>query len=80
MWDCSQDLKQVMRSNDTYSDINWWRCSVNVPASYNNKGGWLTLWESEDMAAFPERIKEFDESLAELDQDSLKTCKDVIFI
>jgi hypothetical protein len=79
IWDSSSDLKQVMALTDS-SDINWWRCSVNVPASDKTKGGWLTLWESEDMDGHSDIIKEFDDSLAELDQDSLKSCKDVIVI
>lgn len=81
LWDSSQDLKEVMKSPENpNSDIDWFRLSVKVPANEKHKAGWFPLWVSEDMAVYPERIKEFDESLAELDQDSMKSCKDVIFI
>lgn len=79
-WGCSRDLSQVMKAPETNSDIKWFRFSVNFPAKYNNKGGWFPLWVADDMADFTERIEDFDKSLSLMDQESLKTCKDVIFI
>jgi hypothetical protein len=79
-WGCSRDLSKVMKMPESDSGINWFRFSVNVPAKYKQKGGWYPLWVDDDMAAYIDRINEFDASLAVLDQDSLKTCKDVIFI
>ena len=69
-WSCSRDLSKVMKLPETGSKINWWRFSINVPATYKHKGGWFPLWVDEDMAGYIDRINDFDISLAELDQDS----------
>lgn len=78
-WGCSRDLSLVMRNPKTNYDIKWWRFSVNVPAKYRSKGGWYPLWVDDDMSVCPDRIEEFDEWLIGMDQDTMKTSKDVIF-
>lgn len=78
-WDCSQDLKQIMKTAKP-SNVNWWRFSINVPANEDRPGGWMPLWVDEDIAVYPDRVKEFDDSLAGMDQESLKDCKDLVFL
>jgi hypothetical protein len=59
-WDCSQDIKEAMRSPENASGVTWWRTSWNTA----DVSGWFPLWVDEDMAAYPERIHEFDSLLA----------------
>jgi hypothetical protein len=79
-WDCSQDLKKIMKLDKAESDIDWFRFSVKVPETDEHKSGWYPLWVDDDMAGYADRIHEFDEVLSLMDQGSLETTKDVIFI
>jgi hypothetical protein len=79
-WDCSRDLKKVMKLEKGESDIDWFRFSVKVPETDKHKAGWFPLWIDDDMSGYADRIHEFDEVLSVMDQDSLETIKDVIFI
>lgn len=59
MWGCSQDISEAMAySGEKNPDVIWWR------VSWKTDDGWYPLWIDEDMAAYPERIYEFDSLLA----------------
>lgn len=64
LWGCSQDISQVMKyAGNENNDIIWWRVNWRIP----DMPGYYPLWMDEDMAAYPDRIAEFD-SLLSLDQ------------
>lgn len=59
LWGCSRDLSEAMAYTGQHdTDTIWWRVSWKVP-----DGGWFPVWVDEDMAAYPERIYEFDDWL-----------------
>ena len=45
-------------SGEKNPDVIWWR------ANWRTDDGWYPLWVDEDMAAYPDRIYEFDSMLA----------------
>lgn len=56
-WDCSRDIKEAMCCPaESSSEVIWWRTSWKTA----DMPGWFPLWISDDMAAYPERIYEFD--------------------
>lgn len=60
-WGCSRDISEAMLCpSDKRSRANWWRVSLKVP----DGSGWFPLWIDEDMAAYPERVVEFDRLLS----------------
>lgn len=55
-WGCSRDLSNVMAyAGETNTDTIWWRVSWKLP-----DGEYFPVWIDEDMAAYPERVYEFD--------------------
>ncbi|HEY9754604.1 MAG TPA: hypothetical protein V6C97_05570, partial [Oculatellaceae cyanobacterium] len=60
LWGCSRDISEAMAySGEKNLDAIWWRVSWKIP-----DGGWFPLWIDSDMAAYPERIEEFDRLLS----------------
>lgn len=65
-WGCSRDLSTVMAyAGEIDADTIWWRVSWKIP-----DGGWFPVWIDEDMAAYPDRIHEFDRCLPFLEAAS----------
>jgi hypothetical protein len=61
LWGTSQDISEAMRCpDDMRSNAMWWRVSWKVP----DGSGWFPTWVDEDMAAYPERVADFDRLLA----------------
>lgn len=55
-WGSSRDLTEVMAyAGESCKETIWWRVSWKVP-----EGGWFPVWIDEDMAAYPDRIEEFN--------------------
>jgi hypothetical protein len=77
-WDCSRNLKALMAVPDCDTEIDWFRLTSHVPETFKHKAGWFPLWVSEDMAVYPERIKEFDSLLAVIGQTEMMNEKKVV--
>lgn len=60
-WGCSRDLSEVM-AYSVEDDMNtiWWRVNYWYTATDKYPAGWYPIWTDEDMAAYPERIYEYD--------------------
>lgn len=64
-WGCSRDLSEVMAySGDKDTSTIWWRVSYWFPDTDRYSAGWFPVWVDDDMAAYPERIYEFDKWLS----------------
>lgn len=60
-WGSSRDITEAMRyTGKIDSDIVIWRVNWLTPS-----GDWFPVWVDEDMAAYPDRIYEFDQLLLE---------------
>lgn len=60
-WGCSDDIREAMRCPyEGASEVTWWRTSWRA----SEWEDWFPLWIDDDMAAYPERIYEFDRLLA----------------
>lgn len=65
-WGCSRDLSSVMAyAGDVNTETIWWRVNWLTP-----EGGWFPVWVDEDMAAYPERVYEYEKWLSQ-GRDSL---------
>lgn len=75
IWGCSQDISQVIAyQGEPDTGVRWWRVNYLLP---DTEDGWFSLWVDEDMAAFPERVYEFDRAFKS-NFDNVSSCGDRI--
>jgi Bacteriophage replication gene A protein (GPA). len=66
-WGCSRDLSEVMAySAEVDTSTIWWRVSLWHDANDRYPAGWFPVWIDDDIAAYPDRVYDFDAWLSSL--------------
>jgi hypothetical protein len=60
-WSSSKEVSSVLAyQGKPDNGIRWWRVNYYLPESPKYPAGWFPKWVDEDMAAYPDRVCEFD--------------------